>query len=193
MPSSWLCNIKKYHMANKKKQKQRKVRINDSCLLGRVGEKLISHQDLELGAEGKKSNHNLSFNILLKDFQETIQTRDSKIHSPHSRNKVCQKNEHLNKCRMGGVSHRRTEGMSGPGQSGNLSHPQCLGRQGRDPACQHRNGRGLLIQNPHFYLLEAEEQLDQKLGGQNPTVRETQFLRKGQFRKAQKVRRKAVL
>ena len=31
-----------------------------------------------MGPEGEKSNHNLSFNILLKDFEETIQTRDGK-------------------------------------------------------------------------------------------------------------------
>lgn len=30
------------------------------------------------GLRKRKSNHNLSLNILLKDFQETIQTRDSK-------------------------------------------------------------------------------------------------------------------
>ena len=191
MPSSWLCNIKKYHMANKKKQsRERSGLMTAACWEGwGKSSSLIKTQNWEL-----RERNQITILVLTSCyFQETIQTRDSKIHSPHSRNKVCQKDEHLNKCRMGGVSYRRTGGMSGPGQSGNLSHPQCLGRQGRGPACQHRNGRGLLIQNPHFYLLEAGEQLDQKLGGQNSTVRKTQFLRKGQFRKVQKVRRKAVL
>ena len=31
-----------------------------------------------MGPEGEKSNHNFSFNMLLKDFKETIQTSDSK-------------------------------------------------------------------------------------------------------------------
>lgn len=154
MPSSWLCNIffLKFYMANEKKQKQRKVKINDSCPLGRMGGDNRSSKDPELRDERQKSNYNLSFIILLKDFQETIQTRDCKIHSPHSRNKVCQKHEHSNQRRVGGMSNRR---MSGPGQNGNLSHLQCLRRWRRAPACQHHIGRDLLIQNPHFYLLGA--------------------------------------
>lgn len=58
------------------------------CLSNGEGDNRSS-KDPELRDEREKSNYNLSFIILLKDFQETIQTRDCKIHSPHSRNKVC--------------------------------------------------------------------------------------------------------
>lgn len=50
-----------------------------------------------IGAEGEKSNHNLSFNILLKDFPEMIQTGNNKYTALISRIKSVRKTTKQNK------------------------------------------------------------------------------------------------
>lgn len=79
----------------------------------------LSWKDPKLGAWGlreRKSNHDLRLNILLKDFQETLQTRGSRYTALISGIKSVRS---MNECRMVGMTDR-TEGYQAQAASTTL-------------------------------------------------------------------------